>query len=231
VVGRPDRGAWGGWWSDTAHSVFREGWGGSAGSRPQVGPPRSVSGGTSGPSSRMEAFVRGGGFLGAPVDHRRAWRLLCGGGGVGPAARRAAARHAPDPSTSRPRFRHERPASPPASPLPSVALFLHDLLASSVAPVTALGLRSTTRAPSPLLHVPPTCTLIFISTAPRLAPHGRDNHHPLRPLTATLAATGVRAWPPPSTSPRCSRHKLFGAFARAHGAPRGRAVPDCRATV
>ena len=211
MVGRPDRGAWGGWWSDTAHSVFREGWGGSAGSRPQVGPPRSVSGGTSVLSSRMAAF--------------------CGGRGVGPAARRAAARHAPDPSTSRPRFRHERPASPPASPVPSVALFLHDLLASSVAPVTVLGLRRTTRAPSTLLHVPPTCTLIFIFTAPRLARHSYDIHHPLRPLTATLAATGVRAWPLPSTSPRCSRHTLFGAFAWGHEAPRGRAVPDCRATV
>jgi len=211
VVGRPDRGASGGWWSDTAHSMFRERWGGSAGSRPQVGPPRSVSGGTSVLSSRMAAF--------------------CGGRGVGPAARRVAARHAPDPSTSRPRFRHERPASPPASPVPSVALFLHDLLASYVAHVTALGLRSTTRAPSPLLHVSPTCTPTFISSAPRQAPHGCDNHHPLRPLTATLVATGVRAWPPPSTSPRCSRHQLFGAFARGHGAPRRRAVPYCRATV
>jgi len=51
---------WGGWWSDTAHIVLGEGCRGSAGSRPQVGPPRSVSGGTSGPSSRIKALVRGG---------------------------------------------------------------------------------------------------------------------------------------------------------------------------
>jgi len=114
-------------------------------------PPACLERGWGGRRGRDPRCVPHAAFLGASVDHRCAWRLLFGGGGVGPAARRAAARHAPDPSTSRPRFRHERPASPPASPLPCVALFLHDLLASSVAPVTALGLRSTTRAPSPLL--------------------------------------------------------------------------------
>jgi len=194
-------------------------------------PTECLERGGGGRWGRGPRWVPHAAFLGAPVDHRRACRLLFGGAGVGPPARRAAASHAPDPSTSRLQFRHERPASPPVSPLPSVALLLHDLLAPSVAPVTALGLKSTTRAPAPLLHVPPTCTLICISTAPRLAPHGSDNHHPLRPLTATLAATCVRVWPPPSASPRCFRHTQFGAFARRHGDPRQRAVPDCRATI
>jgi len=194
-------------------------------------PTECLERGGGGRRGRGPRWVPHAAFLGALVDHRRACRLLFGGRGAGPPARRAAARHAPDPSTSRLRFRHERPASPPVSPLPSVALFPHDLLAPSVAPATALGLKRRTRAPSPLLHVPPTCTLILISTAPRLAPHGCDNHHPLRPLTATLATTGVRAWPPLSASPRCFRHTLFGAFARRHEDPRGRAVPDCRATI
>ena len=77
-------------WVMVRHSqqrVLRGVRGGAWRARRQVGPPRSVLGGTGGPTSRREAFERGG-----------------------VSGRRVVARHAPYPSTSRPRFRHERPA-------------------------------------------------------------------------------------------------------------------------